>query len=93
MQTIRPGSAAEWESVRELFREYWGSFGFSACFQDFESEVAGLPGAYAPPYAASTRNAARPSGCTCAQSFAGGAWGARCSIGWSPRRAGWDTAR
>ena len=49
MQTIRPGSAAEWESVRELFREYWGSFGFSACFQDFESEVAGLPGAYAPP--------------------------------------------
>src|ERR1022692_3348495 len=31
----------------------------------------------APPYAASTRNAARPSGCTCAQSFAGGAWGAR----------------
>src|ERR1039457_3110794 len=49
MQTIRPGSAAEWESVRELFREYWGSFGFSACFQNFEREVAGLPGAYAPP--------------------------------------------
>jgi hypothetical protein len=43
MQTIRPGSAAEWESVRELFREYWGSFGFSACFQNFEREVAGLP--------------------------------------------------
>src|ERR1035437_7406681 len=35
----------------------------------------------APPYAASTRNAARPSGCTCAQSFAGGAWGAGGSIG------------
>src|ERR1035437_7406682 len=49
MQAIRPGSAAEWESVRELFREYWGSFGFSACFQNFEREVAGLPGAYAPP--------------------------------------------
>src|ERR1035441_6950863 len=43
MQTIRPGSAAEWESVRELFRKYWGSFGFSACFQNLEREVAGLP--------------------------------------------------
>jgi GNAT superfamily N-acetyltransferase len=32
-----------------LFREYWESFGFSPCFQDFASEVAGLPGAYAPP--------------------------------------------
>jgi GNAT superfamily N-acetyltransferase len=49
MHMIHPGTAAEWESVRELFREYWGSFGFSPCFQNFESEVAGLPGAYAPP--------------------------------------------
>src|SRR5450432_460012 len=49
MQTIQPGNAGEWEQVRELFREYWSSFGFSPCFQDFESEVAGLPGAYAPP--------------------------------------------
>ena len=49
MQLRQPGNATEWESVRELFREYWGSFGFSPCFQNFESEVAGLPGAYAPP--------------------------------------------
>jgi putative acetyltransferase len=49
MQLIQPGNAAEWEQVRELFREYWSSFGFSPCFQDFASELAGLPGAYAPP--------------------------------------------
>jgi putative acetyltransferase len=49
MQLIQPGNAAEWEHVRELFREYWSSFGFSPCFQGFETEVAGLPGAYAPP--------------------------------------------
>ena len=49
MRMIQPCNAAEWEQVRELFREYWISFGFSPCFQNFESEVAGLPGAYAPP--------------------------------------------
>jgi hypothetical protein len=49
MQMIQPANAAEWDQVRELFREYWTSFGFSPCFQDFGAEVAGLPGAYAPP--------------------------------------------
>jgi putative acetyltransferase len=49
MQLIQPGNTAEWEQVRGLFCEYWSSFGFSPCFQDFASEVAGLPGAYAPP--------------------------------------------
>jgi GNAT superfamily N-acetyltransferase len=49
MRMIQPANDAEWEQVRELFREYWTSFGFSPCFQDFGAEVAGLPGAYAPP--------------------------------------------
>lgn len=36
------------DAVRDLFLEYAGSLNFNRCFQDFESEVEGLPGAYAP---------------------------------------------
>ncbi len=47
---IAPVESAEaLSAVRLLLEEYWNSFGFTPCFQDFGDELAGLPGAYAPP--------------------------------------------
>ncbi|MGA3133961.1 MAG: GNAT family N-acetyltransferase [Terracidiphilus sp.] len=42
-------SAESLAAVRHLLEEYWNSFGFTPCFQNFGDELAGLPGAYAPP--------------------------------------------
>ena len=37
------------EAARALFREYQESLGIDLSFQDFETELAELPGEYAPP--------------------------------------------
>jgi hypothetical protein len=39
--------------VRTLFLEYAEGLGVSLCFQDFETELATLPGKYARPAASS----------------------------------------
>jgi ribosomal protein S18 acetylase RimI-like enzyme len=41
--------ASDLAPVRALFEEYAASLGFSLVYQDFATELAGLPGAYAPP--------------------------------------------
>jgi len=40
---------AQIAQARELFLEYAQSLGFSLCFQNFDQELARLPGDYAPP--------------------------------------------
>jgi putative acetyltransferase len=49
MQIVHVDTAEQLAQVRKLFEEYWQSFGFTPCFQNFSGELAALPGDYVPP--------------------------------------------
>jgi len=49
VSVVQAESQAQIDQARELFLEYAQSLGFSLCFQNFDKELAGLPGDYAPP--------------------------------------------
>jgi putative acetyltransferase len=49
MEIVHVTTAPQLADVRALFEEYWQSFGFTPCFQNFSGELAALPGDYVPP--------------------------------------------
>ena len=49
MKLIQAQSAEEISRARELFEEYAAGLGINLCFQNFDKELAELPGEYIPP--------------------------------------------
>ena len=72
VQAVTPRAV---ERARELFREYETSLGIDLCFQGFEQELAGLPGAYAPPAGRLllAADGAEPAGCVALRPLRDGA--------------------
>lgn len=78
MKIVPVESALQLAQVKSLFEEYWNSFGFTPCFQNFSEELAGLPGAYIPPGGrlALALLDAEPAGCIAMKPFDAG----RCEV-------------
>lgn len=49
LQFITAATPEQIEATRQIFREYAEQLGIDLCFQNFEAELDGLPGDYAPP--------------------------------------------
>jgi len=49
MKLFQASSTEEVKQARQLFEEYAAWLGINLCFQNFDKELAGLPGDYAPP--------------------------------------------
>ncbi|HEX8891082.1 MAG TPA: GNAT family N-acetyltransferase [Pyrinomonadaceae bacterium] len=49
LQFVEAITTGDVNRARELFEEYASGLGISLCFQNFEKELAELPGAYTPP--------------------------------------------
>ena len=46
---ITPDDGPSWSAARDILRDYAASLQVDLCFQDFEAELAALPGQYAAP--------------------------------------------
>ncbi|MGH9883012.1 MAG: GNAT family N-acetyltransferase [Pyrinomonadaceae bacterium] len=49
MNIVQAITPSDIQTARELFREYAAWLGLDLCFQNFEKELADLPGEYSPP--------------------------------------------
>ena len=75
MLEIRPATSAdEIDTARTLFREYAAGLDVDLSFQNFDEELATLPGAYAPPDGRLLLawDGAEPAGCVALRRFADG---------------------
>ncbi len=52
VQVSTPASPAQLDATRSIFQEYAAQSGVDLCFQNFDAELAGLPGDYASPHGA-----------------------------------------
>ena len=73
-EIVRVASEADVRKARELFVEYAASLGVDLCFQDFDRELAELPGDYAPPDGCLllAMYGIEPAGCVALRKSAGG---------------------
>ena len=75
MDIVQVQRGAHLNTIRSLFREYERFLDVDLCFQGFEQELDGLPGAYAPPRGMLllAADADRPAGCVALRPLADGA--------------------
>ena len=70
---IAPAGESDLADVRRLFQEYSALVQAALCFQNFDAELAALPGAYAPPSGALliARDGAAAAGCVAMRTLEG----------------------
>ena len=52
IEIITPATELQWDAARLIFKEYAAQLGVDLCFQNFDAELAALPGEYAGPQGA-----------------------------------------